>query len=281
VNDGHASPHASPSRTVVDGRTWLSYARLDHIWLVHGTVVFRGAEYGDSDSVWREELAAYMRRNVRPAPREVVIPIQIHGSRVTAVGGDVEAAARVGYMEVPGCDGLVTRAGGVVIGVNTADCIPLFAVNHETRAVGIAHCGWRGIAAGVIENLIESLEAVSGAKSGRGGHDREDGARGWGGPGGTVYVIGASVGRCCYEVGDDFLERFSADEVKECSLGAHGGKTTFDLKMLVRRRLIHQAIDPAAVFTDNTCTSCLSRMLCSYRAAGDACGRMYSFLMIA
>ncbi len=320
VNDGSASPQVCPSKSVVDGRTWLAYARLDYAWLVHGTVVFGDGDFGCSDSSWRKELVAYMRRNVRPAPRRIAIPVQIHGSRVTVVGaggvagqldrasdsgasngaapvGDpAEAVGHGGYLEVPACDGLVTGARGVVIGVNTADCIPLFAVNRETRTVGIAHCGWRGIAAGVVENLIEALGVMSlvgrgrdvtegreggGDREGRGGLATEDGPRGSGGWGGTLYVIGASVGRCCYDVGADLLDRFSDDEVKECSSGGCGGKTTFDLKKLVRRRLIHRAIDPAAIFTDNTCTSCLSDMLCSYRVAGDACGRMYSFLLIA
>ncbi len=290
MNDGYARLGVSPSTSVVDGHTWLAYPRLDCDWLVHGTVVFRGGDFGGSDSTWREELATYMRRNLSPAPRQVVIPTQIHGNGVTVVHGGgiadrrgramnadvlsvaaqadnrVEAYGEREYLEVPACDGLVTRARRVVVGVNTADCVPLFAVNQAARTLGIAHCGWRGIAAGVIESMVDVLGAVSGAKS--------EGA-------GTIYVIGASVGRCCYEVGDDLLNTFSAVEVRDCSSRGCGRKATFDLKKLVRRRLTHQGIDPAAIFTDNTCTSCLSGALCSYRAAGAACGRMYSFLMIA
>jgi copper oxidase (laccase) domain-containing protein len=87
------------------------------------------------------------------------------------------------------------------------------------------------------------------------------------------------VGGCCYEVGADLLRSFSGREAGICA-SVRGGRTFFDLRQLVVLRLLDQGIDRAAVFTDNTCTSCASETLCSYRAQGEACGRMYTFLMI-
>jgi YfiH family protein len=202
-------------------------------------------------------VADFMMGNVSPRPARVVIPVQVHGSRVIRIGAE---AAQV---SAPTCDGLVTSDCGVVIGVNTADCIPLIAVDQAARVAGVAHCGWRGIAAGVVESFLNELKAACG------GSDLVD----------TRFLIGASVGPCCYEVGRDFLGAFSKREVAECSV-SRGGSTAFDLKHLVRSRLAEDGIDQGSVFTDNTCTSCEGETLCSYRASGDACGRMYTFLMI-
>ena len=255
MSDGSQSPRAVHSMKTVGGRVSLNYPCLDFPWLVHGTVVFRDRGFESRGSEWRGLVAGFMASSVSPPPAKVVIPVQVHGNRVVRVdrGGDI--------CGTPTCDGLVTAEPGVAIGVNTADCVPLLAVSPEPRVVGVAHCGWRGIAAGVVESLIVELEAA--------GAD----------PHATDFLIGPSVGACCYEVGQDFLDAFSRREVIDCSR-PEGGGVRFDLRRLVRMRLADEGIDRAAVFTDNTCTSCASGSLCSYRAQGDACGRMYTYGMI-
>jgi YfiH family protein len=150
-----------------------------------------------------------------------------------------------------------------MIGVNTADCIPLVAVNGAARVVGVAHCGWRGIAAGIVRSFLREMDAAAGEE----------------GLGETRFLIGPSVGPCCYEVGEDLLSSFGGGEVTECSASGGGG-TVFDLKRLVRSRLAQDGIDQGSIITDNTCTSCEGETLCSYRADGEACGRMYTYLMI-
>jgi len=263
VSDGSVSSPAVPSKTVVGGRMTLKYPCLEYPWLAHGTVVFKDRGFESPDSAWRGRVAEFLRQHMRPAPSKIVIPVQVHGSLVIQIRAGGHAC------ETPTCDGLVTVERGVMIGVNTADCVPLLAVDGASRVVGAAHCGWRGIAAGVVESFLGQIGAAAKAES----------PEGRGGPGGARFLIGSSVGPCCYEVGDDFLAAFSAREVGECA-ETRGGKTVFDLKRLVRLRLIDEGIDRAAVFTDNTCTSCASDSLCSYRAAGDICGRMYTFAMI-
>jgi YfiH family protein len=250
------------SRTLIDGRVSLAYPALDRPWLVHGTVVFKDPGFEGPDSVWRQRMRDWVRQNIRPAPEEMVIPVQVHGGTVLTVGAR-RGGGRDGTVSSPVCDGLVTQRRGVMIGVNTADCIPLLAVGGSARFAGVAHCGWRGIAAGVVESFLLELDRVAGK----------------GGRRGVRFVVGASVGACCYEVRDDLLRAFAGPEASECAR-SEGGRTFFDLKGLVRLRLMHGGIDREAVFTDNTCTSCESDLLCSYRAAGRACGRMYSYVMI-
>ncbi len=263
MSDGSVSRPAVPSRTLVGGRMSLKYGCLDYPWLAHGTVVFKDRGFERPDSAWRGRVADFVRDHVSPAPRKIVIPVQVHGNRVVRVEGGGDTC------ETPTCDGLVTAGRGVMIGVNTADCIPLLAIGEGARVVGVAHCGWRGIAAGVVGRFLGEMRAAAGHGAGGGGA----------GVPGMRLLVGASVGVCCYEVGDDFLRAFSEREVGECA-ASRGGRTVFDLKRLVLMRLADEGIDRTAVFTDNTCTSCESRSLSSYRAGGDTCGRMFTFAMI-
>jgi copper oxidase (laccase) domain-containing protein len=94
----------------------------------------------------------------------------------------------------------------------------------------------------------------------------------------TRYLIGASIGQCCYEVGRDLLERFSADEVQANSV-TRGGKVFFDLKSLVASRLTALGVNPRQISIDKTCTSCQKYILSSFRASGAQSGRMLAVVM--
>jgi len=242
-----------PRSSTRDGRTWLTYSQLDQDNILHGIIVFREAALGQAYKAWVEEASAFVRAEAgRSAVEEVIIPRQVHGRdvRVIRAGGRVPASSA--------CDGIVTDRRGLAIGVSVADCIPLLAVGPEGQ-LGVAHCGWRGIASGIVEELTRSLGAIGSAA-----------AR-------TTYVIGAGIGRCCYEVGDDLLGEFPPGEVARFS-EKRGGRTFFDLKQVVAARLVAQGVRPSKISIDKTCTACQTYSLSSFRREGAACGRMLAFL---
>jgi YfiH family protein len=147
-----------------------------------------------------------------------------------------------------------------MIGIAVADCIPLFAISPGGHVAGIAHCGWRGIAAGIVEEFFACLDGLA---------HGDDQAR---------YLIGASIGQCCYEVGRDLLERFSAEEVQASSV-TRGGKVFFDLKSVVASRLTALGVKSRQISIDKTCTSCQKYKLSSFRASGTDSGRMLAVVM--
>ena len=135
---------------------------------------------------------------------------QVHGEtvrRVTEVpaGGPPEPA-----------DGQATALAGVPAIVLTADCLPIALAGDG--AVAMLHAGWRGLAAGIVE---EGVRAVS--ELGGGGEVRA--------------AIGPGAGRCCYEVGEEVHAAFAAerDDVRE-------GRN-LDLKLITRRRLEAAGVD--------------------------------------
>jgi YfiH family protein len=236
-----------------DGRTRIAYTELDHPGLAHGIVVFKEPTFGVDYSEWVSRASAELGACLRPAPKRTAIPHQIHSNRVI----DVDAPSGGGLEG----DGVVTAEPLTAIGISVSDCVPLFAVDLEAGVVGLAHCGWRGLAGGIVEELLRVFLS-KGADPVR-----------------ASFLIGAAVGPCCYEVGEDLLACFTADEVRRFSKRTDRG-TLFDLKAVTASRLVSGGARPGKISIDKTCTSCKKYLLSSFRADGRGCGRMLAFLML-
>ncbi|HTX16684.1 MAG TPA: peptidoglycan editing factor PgeF [Candidatus Baltobacteraceae bacterium] len=96
-----------------------------------------------------------------------------------------------GDVEAPRADALFTRERGVVLAVQTADCIPILLADPKQRAVGAIHSGWRG-----------TLHRIAAKALGR--MQMEFGTR----PEDVIAALGPGIGRCCYEVGSDVAREF-------------------------------------------------------------------------
>lgn len=94
--------------------------------------------------------------------------------------------------ERPKADGMATRVPGLALGILTADCGPLLFADAEARVVGAAHAGWKGALNGVAGATIAAMEGL-GARRER-----------------IVAVLGPTIGGAAYEVGPEFVARFSA-----------------------------------------------------------------------
>lgn len=126
-----------------------------------------------------EEAVGENRRRVADAARfpaeSAAFLKQVHGCEV--IHAPAGAAGVLGEG-----DGLVTDQAGVVLGILTADCVPVLL--SGPRGVGAAHAGWRGLVAGVVERTVERMGGAEHA---------------W---------IGPSIRACCYEVGREVIEAF-------------------------------------------------------------------------
>jgi len=257
------------------GRIWLTYPDLDSPRLVHGLVVFRELVSGTAHAAWIASAGAYFRQVPWVSGFGLAVPRQVHGTRVLTLRADAGGAAGPDCAGPgpagPDCadlvedaDGVVTDRAGLLVGVSVADCLPLLAVDLADGVVGAAHCGWRGIAAGMVEELMSAIDRAAGAGAAS--------AR-------TRYLVGASVGACCYAVGDDLLSRFAPEEVRRFA-APRAGHTFFDLKQVVASRLRARAVRPGDILIDKTCTACNKSQLSSYRREGASCGRMLAVLAL-
>jgi YfiH family protein len=163
-----------------------------------GRVVFSEADDGDQRSDAEARVAFAGRVAVRSDWATVD---QVHGAAVLEVSSAGEAGQ---------ADALWTAASDLPLAIFTADCFPV--VLGAPGAVGIAHAGWRGAAAGVVSNLREAM-TDSGFVPER-------------------AFIGPGIGPCCFEVGADVAQHFPA-ATGETSWGA----MSVDLRSAIRGQL--------------------------------------------
>jgi YfiH family protein len=134
------------------------------------------------------ENRARMAAALGVAPDCLLTAHQIHSPDVVTIERPWAPAER------PRADAIVTRTPGLAIGVTTADCGPVLLADVAAGVIGAAHAGWRGAATGVLEATIAAME--------RCGADR---AR-------MVAALGPMIRQPNYEVGPEFVTRFTADD---------------------------------------------------------------------
>ena len=181
---------------------------------------------------------------------------QVHGREVVRVNA---ASPR----SVPQADAAVTTDPGIVLAIMTADCLPVVLADLDGRALGVAHAGWRGLAAGVLEATVDALQAV-----------RPD-ASGW------RAWIGPCISQKNFEVGDEVRKTFvDVDEANACFFepGKRAGKWQADLAGLARHRLVKLGVGD--VEHSGLCTYERDQLLYSYRRE-PICGRMATLAWLA
>ena len=99
---------------------------------------------------------------------------------------------------------MATAVPGLALGITTADCGPVLFADPEARVIGAAHAGWRGALTGVLESTVDAMERL--------GARREK----------IVAVLGPTIGQAAYEVGPDFIERFTTEAPGQRALSQAG-----------------------------------------------------------
>lgn len=141
---------------------------------------------------------------------------QVHSPHAIAVTDPFPDDAR------PAADALVTDRPGLLLGVLTADCVPVLLADAKAGVIGAAHAGWKGAISGVTDHTLAQMEAM--------GADR---AR-------IVAAIGPCIGRSSYEVDDGFFRRFAEDDPANERFftdGKRAGHHQFDIEAYVMARL--------------------------------------------
>jgi YfiH family protein len=179
---------------------------------------------------------------------------------------DVAIATDIPWGQRPMADAMVTTAPGVALGVLTADCAPILFADPVSEVIGAAHAGWKGALAGVAEATIDAMVRI--------GAERRN----------ILAAIGPTISQRAYEVGPEFLDRFTADDAASDRFfaGGRGDRMHFDLPGYLLARLRATGIAEAA-WTGH-CTFSEPMRFFSFRRATQAretdYGRLISIIVI-
>ncbi len=199
-----------------------------------------GLGSGDRPEHVRENRTR-MAEAVGVAPDHLMSLYQVHSAEVVTVEAPVRMEDR------PKADGMVTRVPGLALGIATADCGPILFADPQNRVVGAAHAGWKGALTGVIGATVAAMERLDARREA------------------IVAVLGPTISQANYEVGPDFVARFTAEAPGREGFLAPGERpdhARFDLPGFILARLREEGVGHAS-----------SLGLCTYADAE----RFYSF----
>jgi YfiH family protein len=157
----------------------------------------------------------------------------------------------------------VTREPGRVLAILTADCLPVVLAANDGSVVAAAHAGWRGLAAGVLENTLEAME-----------HDPRQ-VQAWLGPaaGPTAYEVGAEVRDAFLAAGGGAAAADAFAAAADAFTATRPGHWRVDLYRLARQRLAARGVPADAIHGGGLCTITDAGRFFSHRRDG-ATGRM-------
>ena len=180
-------------------------------------------------------------------------------------------------------DGMITATPGLLLAIQTADCLPVIIVDTKRHAVGVFHAGWRGTVKRIVEKGVGEMNRCFGSS-----------------PRDLKAAIGPGIRGCCYEVGEEVRTKFDSQfgyadrlfrEVKESDpvrekypllfltarAPGHGEvppKIFLDLVEANRQQLLAAGVAKKNIESSDLCTNCHPELLFSYRAEKGKTGRM-------
>jgi polyphenol oxidase len=293
-------PPAEP-RVAPNGVEWLPVPKWDKThWLWHGFSTRRG---GVSRTYCADGAAGELnlgftaddsRENVNRnrqllaqavtgiATTPLVTLRQVHSNIVLIAGASENDRPCKG-------DGLMTNEPGLLIGVQTADCIPVLVADKKRKVVAAFHAGWRGTVKRIVEMGIGRMRLEFGSR-----------------PEDLLAAIGPGIGPCCYAVGEEVLTEFESQFAYSSELFSEvydtdpvrtkypmlfltqrapghspiGPSLHVNLMEANRRQLLDAGLKPASIQIVGGCTSCQPAMFFSHRTSKGRSGRMLSVIGI-
>jgi YfiH family protein len=170
---------------------------------------------------------------------------QVHGDNLRVVRDEAE----IGDSEIR-ADGLLSDLTGVLVGVKTADCVPILFADPTNKAFAAVHAGWRGTAQSIVPKAIAKMTAVYGTN-----------------PANLICAIGPAAGCEMYEIGSEVIETFERNfaESTRYFTPTREGHALIDLSRANRDQIADAGVSPENTYTAPFCTIKRTDLFFSYR----------------
>lgn len=274
-------------------------------WVVHGFSARTGgaSRVGGGTALnlgyteWDKREAVRKNRNalvhavskLKPAPKAVAkAPSQPSLITMQQVHSDIVHIFTKRLARPPQCDAGVCRRAGLLLGIQTADCVPILLADLRRRVVAAVHAGWRGTLARIVAKTLGRMRLEFGTE-----------------PRDVIAALGPAIGPCCYEVGPEVAQAFSGQfahaaewfegPFERLSTGEEPNplpwltmmppghepppeRVRLDLHAANRWQLADAGVNPRNIAISSLCTHCSSDLFFSYRKEGASAGRMMSVI---
>ncbi len=159
---------------------------------------------------------------------------------------------------IENCDALMTDCPNVVLSILTADCVPILLYDTQNHAIAAIHAGWKGTKAEIAKKTVKKMQEVFDSN-----------------PTDIMAGIAPSIGRCCYEVGEEVAKHFF-DTPQSYTKREH--KYMLDLPYLNKVQLLQAGLEESNIELSNLCTACNTKRFFSYRKEDGCSGRFMSMI---
>ncbi|MDY5213109.1 peptidoglycan editing factor PgeF [Intestinibacter sp.] len=238
------------TQTIIDKKDYLTINKeeLDFVNIAITTTNVDAKNLDDINNVFKD---VFTLKNLSKNK-------QIHSNIVNKVDKD-----NIGQI-IDG-DAIITNEKNVPLLILTADCVPVVLVDTINKAVGLAHAGWRGTYGKICAETLQSMKENYNTK-----------------PEDVVAIIGPSIGKCCYEVSYDLVEKFSAllSNADEKIYEIRDDKYYLDLWEINTQILKEFGVLKSNIINMNICTSCNCDRFFSYRKHDKTPKRIGTFIEI-
>lgn len=193
-------------------------------------------------------------------PREnLIIPQQTHSDNVGIINNYFSPLTSH-LSPYKNTDALITNLPNVALALNFADCVPIILYDSVKKVVAAVHAGWRGTAAKIAAKTIKKMQ------------ENYDSS-----PYDIIALIGPAIGKCCYEVGQEVLDKL----LQTVDVSVHGfvyDKMNIDLKAINKFQLLASGVEKIDLCED--CTCCKNELFFSYREENGNTARHSAVIMI-
>lgn len=277
-------------------------------WLVHGfstrkggasrlngtAVLNLGVTDWDSPAAVTQNRKAFVNALAAPKPdskQDSKIAIEPSLITLRQIHSDVVHVFSKAPASAPQGDAAISTQGGFLLGIQTADCVPILLADTRRRVVAAIHAGWRGTLARIVTKTLGRMRLEFGT-------DPED----------LVAAVGPAIGPCCYEVGPEVAQAFAGQfahaadwfqgPFERLATGEEPNplpwltmmppghepppeRVQLDLAAANRWQLVDAGINPRNIAVSSLCTGCRKDLFFSYRKEGAGTGRMLSAIGIS